>query len=198
MVDNIDFDDKFIYDVKFGEFDFRRRLRSLIQRILLLDTSIVCEADNTHKNCVWGIDFKVLGSSNTIYIVQIWRGLDKLGCSCSCLDYKMRNVYCKHIYWIGTKIFEEIEPIKWSLDKYKDIVNKYVLSEKNTLQIKCGRNDNCPICLENINYENDVTVCCKNQCFNAVHAVCWSRFYEISGNSNCVFCRKDIFSERYV
>lgn len=174
--------------------DYKRRLRSLTERILLIDVDLIYVNDiyslYDDIDSICGIDFRILGSTNKIYNVQVWRELNKVSCACSCMDFVMRNRYCKHIYWLGSKKFEEMDPDLWSIDYYKKIVTEYWIVQENKT-VKNARNDNCPICLDAIDYDNDMTICCKYQCYNAVHAICWTRFYNISGNTNCVVCRTD-------
>lgn len=172
--------------------DCQRRLRSLTQRILLIDASVIYEVGNNgFLDEISGVDFKVLGSTNNIYVVQVWRELYRINCSCSCMDYTMRRRNCKHIYWLGSKKFDgNMDPIHWSINSYKNIIADIWIKQES-LKYNIGRNETCPICLDYIDYENDMTVCCKYQCNNAVHAVCWCRFYNISGKTTCVMCRQD-------
>jgi hypothetical protein len=182
--------------LNYTQEDYKRRLKSLTERIILLDTSVIYSDDiySFDVDAICGIDFKILGSTNKVYNVQVWRELDKVGCACSCMDFVMRNRHCKHIYWIGSKHFDEIDPKLWSLWDYKKVVTEcWIVHENRTF--KNARNHNCPICLDFIDYENDMTICCKNECQNAVHAICWTRFYNISGKSNCVVCRTDIMPD---
>lgn len=171
--------------------DYKRKLRSLTQRILLIDTSVIYNGEQISDiDEISGLDFKVLGSTSKIYMVQVWRELYNINCSCSCKDYTMRRRNCKHIYWLGSKKFGNIDPIYWSINTYKNIIADCWIKEES-LKYKVGRNENCPICLDIIDYENDMTICCKYQCNNAVHAICWCRFYNVSGKTNCVICRED-------
>jgi hypothetical protein len=172
--------------------DYKRRLKSLTQRILLIDASLIYS--NMYGldilDEISGIDFKILGATNKIYNVQVWKEYNGLNCMCSCLDYAMRNRNCKHIYWLGSKKFGEMNPDNWSDVDYRRLVTEYWVTEENLKDYQ-GRNTNCPICLEYIDYQTDMTICCKYQCQNAVHATCWSRLYYISGKTNCVICRED-------
>jgi hypothetical protein len=178
----------------YTEQDYKRRLKSLTQRILLIDANLIYCNGYGYNNCIFeeisGIDFKILGATNKVYNVQVWREYDHLNCMCSCLDYTMRNRNCKHIYWIGSKKFGNMDPANWLIRDYKTLLTEYWVEEENT-KIYQGRNTDCPICLEDIDYYTDMIICCKYQCQNAVHANCWSRYYYISGKTNCVVCRAD-------
>lgn len=54
--------------------------------------------------------------------------------------------------------------------KYKNFINKYIPeSEKN------GNNDECVVCLEDINYKNQGVYNCIT-CKNSVHVKCWNLY----------------------
>ena len=73
---------------------------------------------------------------------------------------------------------------------YNKIITQYWIEQENTI-VNIGRNENCPICFENIDYRYDMTICCKNECNNSVHSMCWTRLYCISGKTKCVVCRTE-------
>ena len=152
---------------------FKRKLKSLTERILLIRIQLVYSI-----NYMDGVDFTMLGSTNKIYNVKICRDSD-LNYSCNCPDYTFRNNICKHIYWIGTKFFNTMDPQNWSLSDYNLVINKNRIN-KNTSG-HTGRNEDCPICLEKINYQTESTICCTYQCYNSVHTICWGRYNDISG-----------------
>lgn len=179
------------------KFTYKRKLRSLTERILLINAELVYEKPDILSienlpctSYIYGINFKILGSSNKIYNVDIWRSwiqYNEISYSCNCPDFCLRGNTCKHIYWVGSKQFNSMNPEEWDIFDYNRIITDYWITENNADNM--GRNSNCPICLENINYETESTICCKNQCHNAIHAICWGRYYDISGNTRCVFCR---------
>jgi len=167
---------------------YKRKLRSLTERILLIRAELLY-----YMNYIEGIDFTILGSSNKIYNVEIWRNLIvepntyDICYSCSCPDHQFRGNICKHVYWVGTKFFHTMDPENWSLLDYNRIITKYWINENKADHT--GRNEDCPICLETINYQTESTICCTYECYNAVHAVCWGRYNDISGSTKCIFCR---------
>ena len=62
--------------------DYKRKLRSLTQRILLIDTSVIYNGEQiSNIDEISGLDFKVLGSTSKIYMVQVWRELYNINCS---------------------------------------------------------------------------------------------------------------------
>lgn len=176
-------------------YDFKRRFKSITQRILLLESELVYDkekdslADENNKiDNILYINCKILGSTNKVYNIKLFEKNDKIECSCSCLDFTMRKKYCKHLYWFGNKKFEKINPLEWTVYMYYDFLYETFVNEK-----KYRKNENCPICLERIDYENEITINCINTCLNSVHAECWSRNVSITSNLNCVICRSAIF-----
>lgn len=169
-------DDKIKYDNDNIEI-FKRRLRGLTQRILLLD--IVLGEDND-------VFFKILGSSNNIYTIHVWLDYVNIKCSCTCPDNKYRNIECKHILWLSLKKLYKADLESWSID---DINNLYY-NWYNTYSYPVGRNNTCPICLEDIDYNKENTIGCTNSCNNSVHSFCWNKYYVISKSTRCVICRK--------
>jgi hypothetical protein len=164
--------------------DLKRRFKSITQRILLLETELIYDQEN-----IYGIDCKIVGSTNKVYNIQVWKeNTDgKINCSCSCLDFTMRKIYCKHIYWLGFMKFNIIEPSEWTVEIYNNFLHESFINRKTY-----RKNENCPICLENIDYDNEMTINCINTCLNSVHAECWTRNVTITSNTNCVICRTEI------
>lgn len=173
----------------------KRRLKSLTERILFIDSCLVYDNDKS----VEAIKCQILSASNSLYDLKIWKencplfdGLVNIHCSCSCPDNTIRKKDCKHIYWFGLKKFGIMEPEYWCEDQYDDFVlQTWILEYDSTIK---GRNEMCPICLETINYSNEKTIRCRLQCNNSVHMTCWNRYYYISGKSQCVFCRNELLS----
>lgn len=170
----------------------KRRLKSLTERILFIDSNLIYDENN-----ILGIQCQILSSTNQLYDIKIWNEISTIQdtgqcikCSCSCLDYTMRGNNCKHIYWLGGKKFGTMDPDLWLEEQYNAFLSETWLIE-NDDNIR-GRNNDCPICLEEIDYENEKTITCRLQCNNSVHSICWNRYYYISGNTNCVFCRSQI------
>ncbi len=162
----------------------KRKLKSLTERILLMDVNLIQDV------FIYGINFIILGSTDKMYTIQVWVEDETVNCACNCADYIMRNRICKHIYWLGSNKFNEINIDNWDLYTYNKIITEYWIDEEN-INVNNGRNENCPICFENIDYKYDTTICCKNECKNSVHSTCWTRLYSISGKTKCVVCRTD-------
>ena len=156
--------------------NYKRRLKSLTERILLIDTELIYGVYYNSIDLfdsISGVNCKILGSKNTTYNICISKENDNINCTCSCPDYVQRKEYCKHIFWLGSRKFENMEPIYWDNKQYEKFITECWILDNNYK----GRNDNCPICLDPINYEDDNTICCKYECHNSVHAICWNRFY---------------------
>jgi hypothetical protein len=164
--------------------EYKRKISSLNNRILLLRTDLLYE-----NECIAGIKCKILGSSDRIYTLMVKKIFDKIECTCNCPDFLMRNITCKHIYWLGRNKFGSFSPNTWQVNYYEDFIVESWLHDYDDDLI--GRNDNCPICLDEIDHECERTICCKNNCGNSVHSVCWSRYYEVTGNTKCVLCREN-------
>lgn len=157
--------------------DYRRRWRSVTQRILLLDVHV----SESSLRC------DILGSSNNQYGLCITLKDGKIISECTCLDWQVRKRTCKHLYWFGAKELFRPDPCAWT---EKDIV-EYMDAFDSKKQQPHGRNEDCAICLERVNYEEENTVCCQHGCMNSVHMICWNRYCSFTGSSKCVFCRNE-------
>lgn len=163
-----------------------RKWKSMTQRILLLDM----KASPTNDSIVC----KILGASGKTYDVLISintsysNNCGPLLASCNCMDAMMRQTCCKHLYWLASKRFRAREIDEWEISDFLLLLedSRYLLSN-----IK-GRNDQCPICLEYIDYNNENTICCTEMCQNSVHRVCWSRYICETQDMRCVCCRSSI------
>jgi hypothetical protein len=126
--------------------DWNRRVKSLRERILLLCVSQ--RGDSVECN--------ILSQSNKQYKITISGPDGFINISCTCPDYCIRNVTCKHIYWLGYKKMGYTVPQQWT----RGTVQKFV---DDMLETKVqGRNDSCPICLDNIDYITENSVCCHS------------------------------------
>jgi len=185
-------------------YGLKRRFKSITQRILLVESELIYDKEssddtndvpnNNNENTKTSIDnvmyinCKIVGSTNKVYNIKLLDENNKLECSCSCLDFTMRKKYCKHLYWFGLKKFGKIDPSEWTVDMYYNLMYETFVNQKTY-----RKNENCPICLEKIDYENETTINCVNTCLNSVHAECWSRNITITLNPNCVVCRSELF-----
>jgi len=173
---------------------FKRKLKSISERILLLDVNYYPSSNfvqskilsQTNKEYCINIQVKSNDMCITNYEMLPDNENDILDITCNCMDFQMRKCICKHIYWFCRCNLNNIIDPK-PRDLY-DFLYKYLYVPK---KIK-GRNENCPICLEKIYYDNENYICCSDNCGNAVHNICWSRYKYISNISNCVLCRNPI------
>lgn len=138
----------------------------------------------SNKECV--LECKIKGQSKQKYdIVTKYCPLrNRVSYTCSCPDFQYRNRDCKHVYWFGERYFNKKNPIWW--DKH-DLLDVWFYETRN--QERIGRNDTCPICLDNIDYSKHDVMCCIYACFNSVHQKCWLQYQESSYYSKCVVCR---------
>lgn len=178
-------------ETKYEEVSFasilKRQHKSLSQKFILLD--INCRLDTINKTIV--INANIIGSTNKEYKLQFKfkRFPSKmLYYSCSCMDFEMRDVDCKHLYWFGRNIFDKLNPDKW---KIVDLVKTFVKYINYDI-FPIGRNDKCPICMEEINYDDEKTINCYNQCRNSVHSLCWARYIFTTTKFDCVICRSEL------
>ena len=159
--------------------DYRRRLKSISQRFLLIGIQII---DRETINC------KILGSSNRIYTLEIVKSefAPFVYASCDCPDCTIRKVTCKHMYWFGTKQLGVSHPDLWTAE----IIDIFIINNTRfPVQFAIGRNETCPICLEPIDYQQEHTICCTMVCQNSVHSMCWRRYHFSSFSNKCVVCR---------
>ena len=156
--------------------DYKRRIKSVTQRILLLE---IKKRDENIIQC------QIVGSKNNVYVITI----NNLKPTCNCADYNNRGVICKHIYWLGSKKLGHMNPEYW---KQEDI-SAFIENNKNSNYPK-GRNEACPICLELIDYKKELTICCLFECKNSVHSYCWNKYVDISKKTKCVCCRTEWMS----
>lgn len=157
---------------------YKRKFKSVSQNIFLLETK---KRDNGDIIC------QILGNQSKIYKIYLsnqCENSDNVSYKCNCPDSIIRNNVCKHLYWFGITYISKINPEKW--DK-RDIDLFYEFNKSNRYPI--GRNNNCSICLEDIDYENELTICCVSQCKNSVHTDCWNSYFDLSKTTSCVYCR---------
>jgi hypothetical protein len=169
--------------------EYKRRLKGLTEKIILVDTELKYESiilNDIICYAIIGINCNILSSSNNLYNIELSKINETISYKCSCPDFSIRNVNCKHIYWLGYKKFNNTNPLEWDNFHYEKLIIEYWILDNYV-----GLNENCPICLEKINYEQEFTVSCKYRCYNSVHSDCWKKYYDISGKKNCIMCRCD-------
>lgn len=192
-----------------------RKERGLTQRIYLVKLDI-------EDKC---LTFHVLGTSRHVYKVVC---AESLAPKCSCPDHRMRKGTCKHIFFVCEKVLQ-IAPDEWSKTNQIDKIVENVVNRLPNLQVFADdyytkkyhehitgekivsvseeptdffiRNDECSVCLCEIQTKasKDVMVC--STCKNGIHSLCWDKWSQVNGNNKCVYCRtivenkKDGFAE---
>lgn len=167
--------------------EYKRRLKGLTEKIKIVNVDIKYESimlDDTFCYKISGITCEILSSSNNVYNIDVFKHHNKINYKCSCPDFSIRNVNCKHIYWLGYKKFGNTDPLQWDELHYEKFIIEYWILDNYV-----GNNKICSICLEEIDYESEYTVSCKYVCHNSVHSKCWKQYYDISNKKNCVICR---------
>jgi len=173
---------------------YKRRWRSITDRILLLDISFETKKDNNiDQEIYYKIESKILGSKNKEYTISIVSDHESIGsylnessCKCSCPDFTCGKNICKHLYWFSYKFMHDIHPDRWNFYHVSNLIN---LLRNRSIKIK-GRNDMCSICLEEIDYDKENTICCVENCNNSVHQFCWNKYNIFNLYKNtCVICR---------
>jgi len=174
----------------------KRRVKSLSQAILLLGVRITESQNDLIGMSMETAKCDILSESDRAYTITLKKSkclseppLYSFEVTCSCPDYVNRKQNCKHIFWLGYHRFGVSDPSMWSWCDIIDFFDMY-----HDYQVVVGRNENCPICLEHMDYEREHLICCE-ECSNAVHVLCLGRYTIRSRNSNCVLCRHSYNSE---
>lgn len=175
-----------------NEIDLVRKNRAYKDKLLLIDI-----ISNTDK-----IQAEIVGTTGNIYDIEI-----KDNITCNCPDYKTRNRYCKHIYFVIERILKLQSDAPINYNDVKQIIdNKLNLDDKitasNTIKsvyfsiknkpnkIITQRNeqdDLCPICLDLLN-DGDELDYCKYSCGKSVHKNCFT-IWSTKKSDICVYCR---------
>ena len=73
----------------------KRKLKSLTERILFIDSYLIYDKSNS----VEAVKCQILGSRNFLYELKIWKDDNSnIHCNCSCPDSSLRKNKCKHIF----------------------------------------------------------------------------------------------------
>lgn len=154
------------------------------------------DTSQTHENI---LKFEIYGTSQNIYDVLF----DHVQVSCTCMDFKTRNLYCKHIYFIIGKIGKltlgQIEEImENSTDvrtrnqkqkKLTSILHRIVNALQNSIkQFKNGNGETCCVCIDEM-YPKEQCMECDN-CKNKFHKICLLSW--LNGKRGCPLCRESI------
>lgn len=180
-----------------------RKAKGVTQNIFLIET--ITTNKESQK------EFAVMGSTGNVYNVNI-----RNNPICTCPDYMTRGRRCKHIFFILLKVmkinnsdqeeyddeelrvmFRNIPQITENLladnhikEKYKDINSKDYLSESESKESPIQKkpvDDDCPICLENLDNGQEIDYC-KYSCGKSIHKICFKMWCK-KNKPTCVFCR---------
>jgi len=162
-----------------------RAERAKTQKIYLINRNIEDETATS----------EVMGSRGIIYTVKLDGNP-----TCSCPDHETRNTRCKHILFILIRIFKLEDPyrekftkqqIKKYINSYKDNISK--LNVSYDYENKCidvgikNLNDDCPICLDELN-NGEKYVHCKESCGRCIHEDCYNVVLKKQFCPKCPYC----------
>lgn len=173
-----------------------RKNRGNTQKIYLIETKNIS---------TFSRQYIIMGSTGNIYKIII-----DTKPSCTCPDFMTRNVRCKHIYFVLSRVmkledvdqkefkeqelllmFQNIPLIAKTLCVNDDIKSKYykVVNDENSdsKDIK-GLDDICPICLDDVDDGHKIDSCKK--CKRSVHDLCFKMWCKIN-KKECMFCKSN-------
>lgn len=172
-----------------------RLVNALVQKLYYIEEVVI---SNNKK------EYKIMGSTGNVYTVTISKKSE-----CTCPDYKMRRIRCKHICFVLVRILKVNDKYlllksftpdnlvdifsKASIDrsfvipdeskkKYDELINKPVVDNDNRKE----NDDMCPICLDDI-VDLNLAYYCKKSCGKNVHIECFDMWAKNKGRV-CVFC----------
>jgi hypothetical protein len=131
------------------------------------------------------ITFDIFSQTNKVYNITFSK--NPFTINCSCMDFVYRKNVCKHIFWLGCKKIGNVEPSSLTYHIIDNFSKSY--SGNNNLD-NSRKNDTCGICLDNIVYNSEHTLCCST-CKYSIHLICWNSYVKVSRNTNCIMCRSN-------
>ena len=178
-----------------------RKDRGKSQRIFL-----ILSHNNKENNLERMYD--VMGTTGNVYTVSI-----KTSPSCTCPDHTTRFRRCKHIYFVLTRImkvrqehediekysdedlelmFENIPDVTNNLKVDTSQLNKYKKMKKTgngeVCQKELYEDDQCPICLDDLDNCDEELVFCRYYCGNSIHAECFNMYNSKQNQVKCLYC----------
>lgn len=181
-----------------GEFN-PRKYRGISQKLYLIESN-----DAQEKK-----EYVIMGSTGNVYTVVIQEKP-----TCTCPDHKSRHNRCKHIYFVLIKIMgvtdidkpiytkndlsNMFKNIPNSTELFRvsvDLKNKYDRLVHSPTGISKDIDDNCPICMDELNNGEDL-ITCKAHCGRHVHKECFNMYSKGNKNTKCIYCRNNIYSSK--
>lgn len=153
--------------------------------LYLLDCNYNKTNDNEIICTILDYNYLSPNKSKTYFVSIDWN--KKLKIQCECRKTRFFQFTCHHIKWFGLVYLNSYNPLFWSrdkLEKFKQININY--------NIKPGKNVDCLICFEPIQYNVETTLhCCK--CNYSIHKKCWNEYIIKSKKTvnNCVLCKSE-------
>jgi hypothetical protein len=173
--------------------------RAISQKLYLVESY---ETNEINKR-----QYAIMGSTGNVYTVTI-----TAESTCTCPDYTTRHKRCKHLFFVLKRIMNVNDPFQENytddelVNMFKNIPivthclcvgdsvkNKYdKLKSNNGLVVAKDVNDDvCPICLDDLEGDNQNLDYCKYSCGKYIHSHCYDMMYINQANATrlCVFCR---------
>ncbi|AYV84670.1 MAG: hypothetical protein Hyperionvirus33_13 [Hyperionvirus sp.] len=185
--------------MSFGEL--ARKQRGIAQKLYLVETLEIKDED-VRK-------YVIMGSTGNVYTVTI------SNCpNCTCPDYMMRFVRCKHIFFVLIRIMK-VEPGAVNKKKYLEGELKIMFSnipeitkvlcvsskaKEKYVKLAGGvvekSDDVCPICLDDIKNGEEYEYC-KAECGKCVHKGCFAMWC-LKSEAKCLVCGSQWGVDKYV
>ena len=172
-----------------------RSERGVSQRMYLLNADRSIDLNN---NFVW--NFRVKGSSNSIYDMSIDTTSSII--NCGCMDFITRKKVCKHMYFLIGVIAKDLILMNrietkesLNLNDVKELDKQLI--EKLQRRLEKVEPESC--CnITNLNTEENCIICfeilgkidlwqCNKRCNNIIHKSCMHQW--LQHNKSCPYCR---------
>jgi len=186
---------------EFNKGNEERLARALDQQLYLVEI-IPSEESEKEKS------FAVMGTTGNVYTVNINETP-----KCNCFDHRTSKQRCKHIYFVLVKVLKNeeychkasyndeelsfmLENIPQELSEQlivnENLKSKYLKKigrdENKVFSSTQSKDDNCPICLEELQNGAQLDFC-QLGCGKYIHSICFTMWAK-KNNSICVFCRQ--------
>ncbi|KAI9849236.1 MAG: hypothetical protein M1837_004695 [Sclerophora amabilis] len=166
--------------------------RVLTQRMFLLDRDM---GDGSGAGPEGSFD--LAGTTGNVYTVKI-RNLP----SCTCPDNQVKGNQCKHIIYVLVNVLKAPEDLRYQAAFLTSELEHIFaqappppdeassLADSHSGQRKPIEGD-CPICILELEPEQDEVIWCKGSCGNNIHKQCFEQWAASKPGEEvrCVFCR---------
>ena len=109
-----------------------------------------------------------------------------------------RSPYCDHIKWFGINFMKHPYPEWWTSTKLELFYRRYVEDFKT---LEKGKNEECYICLDDMNYNRTNTFNCS-KCNNSVHRICLNKYLAMNNlyyhKKICCICNNKLYHNKKI